>query len=93
MDGRQEYYLKSRYGIAKPNNEALCKEELSSRDLQVKIGKGLGTEPPKLLLGQRSVQEGQDLLPPYCKQHSSDALVALHTEKTISLFVYHHVGC
>lgn len=30
MDGRQEYYLKLHYGIAKPNNEALWKKEFPS---------------------------------------------------------------
>lgn len=70
MDGRQECYSKLHYGIAKPSNEALCKEEVSSQDLQLEIGIELGTRPPKLLLGQCSVQEGYDLLLPYCKEHS-----------------------
>lgn len=56
MDGRQEYYLKLHYGSAKPKNEALCKEELSSWGLQVGTGNGLGTQPPKLSLGQCSAR-------------------------------------
>jgi len=86
MGGRQEDYLKLFCGITKPNNEAFCEQELSSQGLQVETGKGLGARPPKLLLGQCSVQEGQDLLPPYSKQHSSAAPAALHTEKATSLF-------